>query len=409
MSWLDDLMDMHSDMETPTSFWLWSGLVTISAVLKDSVWLNRGGKYDLYPNIYCILHGDSGIKKGPPIALSNRLVRAVNNIKIIEGRSSIQAILKELGTAQTAPGGKISSKAAGYINASELSSALIADPAAMDILTDLYDRHYRSGPWTSLLKMEVFTLKNPTVILFGGINDAHAANFFEMKDLQGGFFARTFIVYEKEEARFNSLVRRGPSVDDDKLIKYLKILNQLSGPFKDLVDEHNNPTEVGEYYDQWYLRFRTTVKASSVKDETGTLKRFGDSILKIAMLLSVAEEPKLEISLNALQRAINIGEKLIGGVRQAMAKRTGNTESGNAARKTILIQELMKRPNHAISKKQLHGTYWMHGNVDEWDACVISLHEAGLVTVGNLGSEVIYQMPEKVFKDMEEFLKGKKI
>jgi hypothetical protein len=140
MDWLDTILEEHKEYESPTNFWYWSALTAISAVMKDNVWINRGGLFNLYPNIYTILYADSGLKKGPPISMARQLVKMVGNTKIISGRSSVQGIIKELASAETQPGGQINLKAHGFICASELSAALVEDKAALDILTDLYDR-----------------------------------------------------------------------------------------------------------------------------------------------------------------------------------------------------------------------------------------------------------------------------
>src|SRR5262245_60677200 len=112
----------HSELESPESFWKWSALSAISAVMKDQVWMDRGGIFKTYPNIYVMLHADSGLKKGPPISMAKQLVTPVKNTRIITGRSSIQGILKEMGTAYSAPGGKVSTKSVVFICSSELSS-----------------------------------------------------------------------------------------------------------------------------------------------------------------------------------------------------------------------------------------------------------------------------------------------
>ena len=155
MNWIQTLVDQHSELESPRNFWYWSGLAIISAVVKDQVWMDRAGAYNLYPNIYVMLHADSGLKKGPPVALAKDLVKRVNNTRIISGRSSIQGILKELGTAYTLPGGKVVNKSVGFVAASEFSSSIVSDPFAMTILTDLYDRQYNEGDYRSLLKMVI--------------------------------------------------------------------------------------------------------------------------------------------------------------------------------------------------------------------------------------------------------------
>jgi len=134
MQWLEKLLAQHSELESPTNFWLWGGLAAISAVVKDNVWLDRQ-IYNLYPNIYVMLHAESGLKKGPPISMAKQLVRGVGGTRIISGRSSIQGILKELGTTQTQPGGKVINKSVAFICSSELTSSIVEDKVATDILT----------------------------------------------------------------------------------------------------------------------------------------------------------------------------------------------------------------------------------------------------------------------------------
>lgn len=408
-NWLDNLVEQYSEMETPTNFWRWAGLVTISAIMRDQVWLSRGGAYDLFPNIYCILYADSGLKKGPATNLAKKLVKEVNSTKIISGRSSIQGIMKKLSSqSQSYPGGKVtSSRSHGFIISSELSASLVSDPAALDILTDLYDRNYNADDWESLLKMEEFKLRDPTITLFGGINAAHADNFFGKKDISGGFLARSFIIHETEEHTINSLVKRLTNPPDIKKISlYLKELVKLTGPFKELSNEFNEPTEVGEYYDDWYNGFRAVLKTQKIKDETGTLNRFGDSVLKVAMLLSLSRNPVLEIDMESLIESIQICEKFIGGVRHATLKKTGN-DATNAERKTLLMQELLQRDNHKISRTQLNKKYWLQGNDKEWDEVCISMVSAGYLTIDSVGNQVVISMTDDTVKEMEKYFKGK--
>src|SRR5215510_6063686 len=159
MNWLREIQDQHKELESPQSFWYWSALSAISAVVKDQVWLGRQ-LYKLYPNIYVMLHADSGLKKGPPVSMAKQLVSMVNNTRIISGRSSIQGILKDLATAHTSPDPKVKPvmKSVAFICSSELTSSLVGDKVATDILTDLYDRQYNEGHWRSLLKAETFSL-----------------------------------------------------------------------------------------------------------------------------------------------------------------------------------------------------------------------------------------------------------
>lgn len=397
MSWIDDLIAQHSELESPLSFWKWSALAAISAVVKDQVWFDKQ-LYKLYPNIYVMLHADSGLKKGPPVSMAKQLVRAVGNTNIISGRSSIQGILKEMGTSETMPGGKIVNKANTFICSSELSSSIVEDKVATDILTDLYDRHYNEGDWKSLLKMETFSLKNATITMLAATNEAHSEEFFIKKDIQGGYFARTFIIYESKRNVTNSLMFPLKSkIDYNESAKYLKEVAKLKGEFQASI-------EVRTYFNDWYNSLRDSIDLQQIKDPTGTLNRFDDSILKVAMLLSLGKEPKLEIEMETLKEAIGQCEKLVGNIRKTTL---GRGKSNTAPQKAVIIAELVNRGNHIISRLQLNKKYWMQASVTEWDEIMLSLEAAGICVIESVGNQVVYRMPEGVAGEWKKHLEGK--
>lgn len=407
MSWIDNLVYQHREVESPASFWFWSGLVTISAVVKDNVWVDRAGLYKLYPNIFVVLHAESGLKKGPPISLAQQLVKSVNNTNIISGRASIQGIMKKLSEAKSQPGGKVTIKSTGFICASELASSIVEDPAALNVLTDLYDRNFRIDDWESLLKMDTFRLNNPTVSLLGGINEAHADKFFEDKDIRGGFLARTFVVHETAANTINSLTLPMENPPDiNKLSEHLKEISQIRGSFENFWSDSTTRTPVGEFYDDWYVKFTNDRMQSGIKDDTGTLNRFGDSIIKIAMLLSLARSTELKISMVDMESAIRVGEKLIGNIRKATMNRKGL--SVQSPLKGLIIRKLLEIPDHSISRVALMKAMYMHySDSNEFDNLLESFKAAGLITITPLGSQIIYQMVPSEVERFMNLLKGK--
>lgn len=427
MTWLEEVVQSRSELESPLSFWMWAGLSAISAVVKDNIWLDRDVIYKLYPNIYVMFHAESGLKKGPPVAMATRFVSSINNTRVITGRSSIQGILKEMGTARTKPGVKgVVGDASVFISSSELTSSIVDDKVAMDILTDLYDRQWRVGEWRSLLKMETFTLNNPTVTMLTATNEAHSSDFFSKKDIHGGYFARTFIVYESEENRINSLLRRLRNPPDDvKSITYLKELAKIKGAFKPLsqpeesdeykiriVDPDSGQVdyfnESGARYEEWYHNFRKDAKNQLAKDETGTLNRFGDSVLKVAMLLSLSERPELEITDSAMELAIRLCERLIGNVRQTTWGARGMSDFSPL--KAKIIMELLQRENHMVSRPMLMKKLWMHyGHPSEFDEMMNSFDASGMIKTETSGNQIIYVMPDYQVDELTKFFSGKMI
>lgn len=420
-NFLSEIILQHRELESPISFWRWSAIAAISAVVKDQIWINRQ-IYNLYPNVYIMLHAESGLKKGPPISMAKQLVKIVNNTRIISGRSSIQGILKDLGTAYTQPGGKIVNKSVAFICSSELSSSIVEDKVATKILTDLYDRQYNVGEWRSLLKMETFQLKDPTITMLTATNEAMSEDFFTRSAITGGYFARTFIVYERETQSLNSLTY--PLSNPPNYIKsaeYLKEIAKLSGEFHPIAslektDEYKFKeirqgreiwfNSAGKMYEDWYHSFRYMIKEQEVKDDTGTLNRFGDSVLKVAMLLSLANEPKLIISEEAMSEAITECEKLVGNVRKTTLGKQGISDT--SAIKSLIIIELLGRENHQISRTMLMKKFWMHyGSPIEFDELMQSFDASGMIKTNSIGNQIVYTMPSNQAEEMKRFMTGK--
>lgn len=425
MNWIDELVKLHSEVEAPQSFYKWAGIAAISAILKDNVWIDRQ-IFLQYPNIYVMFHADSGMKKGAPVGMAKSIVKAVGNTRVISGRSSIQGILKELGDVQShmEPGGKlVVAKSTAFICSSELTSSIVEDRAATTILTDLYDRSYNPDAWRSLLKSETFDLKDPTITMLTATNEAHSTDFFMNKDIMGGFFARTFIIHENEENTTNSLqVPLKVKIDYKQQAEYLKVLAKLKGPFRptasreqseefrnkiknERTDEYEYYTDAGGVYELWYRQFKKDIKLA--RDPTGTLNRFGESVWKVAMILALAEKPELVITERAMTSAIRTCEKLIENIRKVTFGRD-SAEGNNPMRKRIIILELVNRENHKISRKQLLSTYWIQGNRDEWDECIVSLLETGAIKVDKIGNELVYWMDDETVEEYRAFLEGRK-
>jgi hypothetical protein len=423
MTWLERLLSQHNELESPTNFWLWGGLASISAVVKDNVWLDRQ-IYNLYPNIYVMFHAESGLKKGPPISMAKQLVRGVGGTRIISGRSSIQGILKELGTAQTQPGGKVIAKSTAFICSSELTSSIVEDKVATDILTDLYDRQYNIGDWRSLLKMEQFNLKDPTITMLTATNEAHSNDFFAKKDIHGGYFARTFIVSENRRNRANSLLvplKNPPKYPDH--IDYLKVVSNLKGPFKplgsiELTDECVHPhtdhvtgetqyfTPAGLMYQKWYDNFIDTVLTQDLKDDTGTLNRFGDSVLKVAMLLSLSRSPELVIDTDSMELAIQYSERLIGNVREMTHGKKGLSDAKSI--KGLIIHEFLNREGHSISRAMLLKQMWAHyKEASELDEIMLSFDQAGMIKTQTIGNQIVFVMPDHQVQEYRRRFAGK--
>src|ERR1035437_9428586 len=101
-NFIDKFLELTKIIESPTSYLTWSAYITLSSVMRHNIYYNfPARKTKVCPNIYVLLVGDSGAtRKSTPLKICNFLLKQVGNTKLIEGRASIQGILKELASVQ---------------------------------------------------------------------------------------------------------------------------------------------------------------------------------------------------------------------------------------------------------------------------------------------------------------------
>src|SRR5262245_13159536 len=123
MGWLEDLMELTSDLESPRAYFYWAGLATLSATVKNNVFIRRysklGDTMDFAPNLYVLLYGPSGTRKGVPIMIARNLCIEAQGVRMISGRNSIQGIMKEMANVRQLRGQNLKSDATALIIASE--------------------------------------------------------------------------------------------------------------------------------------------------------------------------------------------------------------------------------------------------------------------------------------------------
>ena len=246
-SWITDILADHYDVETPESWIYWSLLFTISSVAANAYTLKTlSGKVIYYPNVYIILLGDSGKGKGYPVNLAKRFLLEADVTRVIAGRSSIQAIIKEASTTRSTPGKAIITDSRAAVINGELSSAIIGDPQALEILTDLFDRNYHDKPWVNLLKGDgAERLKEPYFTCLFGSSPAHFYNSIPQHNIQGGYIGRNLVIYEEKRARDLELLNpEGDNTDNnwfiDKAIpQYVPHLVNIASNKMRLIPEEN--------------------------------------------------------------------------------------------------------------------------------------------------------------------------
>lgn len=375
-------------------------MCAIAGVVKNNVFLDKF-YYKLYPNIYVLLIGKSGIRKGPPVSLAKRLVNEVGNTRVISGRASIQAIISELRTARTMDNnGPPITDAVGFLTSSEFASFIIQDQQALTILTDLYDGDY-NPEWVNLTKGSGSEkLKNPCLTMIGASNEVHFRDAVPDNALGGGFVARTFIIHADRKSTINPLTSAPKQIlDIPKLAEYLRVLAKLRGQFS--FSEAGKKT-----YDDWYAEYSD----GEYSDTTGTIDRLHDHILKTSMLISLSRKTNLVLEEEDIAEAISSCQDFVPGSRRVSM---GGGKSASAPGTAVMLRELLSRKEHSygMSRAALLRKHWAYFDSLELDRIVESLENQKAITMklmdnGN-GRELYYFLTEHVIQNYTKMQKEK--
>lgn len=374
-------MDDTVEAESPRSYFWWSGLCAISAVVSNKVYVNKQ-IYKLYPNLFVLLIGKSGLRKSGPVSMVKQIVERSELVKVISGRSSIQAIVKQLGQAWTLESGKVLADPSAFIVSSEFASSLVKDEAALTILTDLHDSHYHSEGWRYTLKNSAPDfLKSPCITFLSATNQTHFDDMISETSMMGGFIARTILVVENKKSRINALLDESEKkFNSDKFIPYLKELSKIEG-------EMILNNEAKDMYKSWYHSFCE----SDIDDKTGTSERVHDRIMKVAMNISLAENTSLLITGQHMQMAL---DACINGVSLANKATMSSGKSELAAKAAIFMNRLFTSPDYTIDRKTLLSREWGNFDHQDLDRIVQTLEAGGMITSEAVGGVVYYQLTE---------------
>jgi len=351
-SWIHDLIKEHQAVETPNSWIYWSLIFCVSSAAANAYTLRTlKGNLLYYPNLYIILMGESGLGKGYPVNLAKRLLQQADITRVIAGRSSIQAIIKEGSTTRSANGKPVITDSRMAIINGELSTAIIQDPDSLTVLTDLYDRNYNPN-WTNMLKGDgQEKLKDPYITCLFGSSPAHFYDSIPQANIEGGYIGRNLVIYEEKRSKdLDLLDSEEESVDEDRFTnyiapKYVPHLVKIAANKARIIPSDAART----IFNNWRKEWRAT--QSQYNDRTGFVNRVPDHTLKVAMCLALSRyENNTTIVEDDIREAIDKISNLIYASSKASE---GTGLDPLAAQTKRVVDYLIAAQDNQLLRKEL--------------------------------------------------------
>lgn len=367
---IKQFLDYNSSYESPEEYFRWAALAGLSAILRDNCYLLLGDTR-IYPNLYVLIIGPPAIRKAKPLNSMLELIKTVDNTKIIEGRTSIQAVIQRLGEIERKKDGRAISGASGIIFSEEISAMFTEDDSNIPILTDLYD--FKSSYTSALVSRGTTRLTNVVVSLLGASNEELLKPIFNNRAIYGGLLSRCLIVYGDKVRHRNSLMwEDGSKYDPIPMQRNLVEIARLKGTF--VIDD-----TAKKFYDNWYKSVCPTLETSASK--TGAEGRIHTNVLKVAMILAVSSRKELTITIEDLEGAIDICLKLFVNYKRLTL---GSGKSKEAEPSVLLLKLLWDQGielKYTLTRRDVIYRSWGDISSTQLDEVVKTLCEGGLIQV----------------------------
>jgi hypothetical protein len=383
-SFVSNFMDYTATYESPGSFFRWSAYAIASATMRDNIYFQYKDSR-IYANIYTLLLADSAMhRKGNGLRIASDLLRAIKNTKLVEGRASIQALLDDLadvgGMSKT---GKTIMGGSAIFLAPELSAAIVEDPAAVKILTDIYD--FKKDYPISLKGSGKKSVTNLCFSMLAASNEELLKSVYDSNAVYGGLLGRTFLVKPNEFRPPNSMLRGAAVADSDTPLSALIVaLGDIAAVKGSVAFSEGAIAD----YESWYNPFRGSYRNKT--DKSGILGRIHTSILKLSMILGVMDTLEPRVEKEHMEEAIELCLELLPNY-EGFIMASGKSSIAEAG--SIFLTELWTAKDRQMSRRDFFTKYWMEVDKEVFDTLIQTLQDAGMVeTIMGSGTNTCYKM-----------------
>jgi hypothetical protein len=341
-NWLAGYAEYTAANEAPESFHLWVGLGTIAGAAQRKVQLINP-YFDVHSNLYVVLVAPPGTaRKTTALKIGQRLLKKVPGIHFTTKAGSAAALVTQFAN--------LPSKEHQSLTAYALEFGTFmgnGNNDMVDFVTDIYDGNPDWDKQTILRGME--KIPRPWFNMLGGTTPRWLGDHLPPTAVEGGFVARTIWVYNDRRKLSSPFPKETSRMRElrEKLINDLTHISTLSGEF-----EFEPAAE--KFYEDWYLDEK---RFPEMPDERtgGYYERKHIHVLKLAMLLSLAEKDELTIAEKDLRAALALLEATEPGMIRAFSAVGKNTYSTDLDRIKAQIQSSPKGISRAaIFNKNIH-------------------------------------------------------
>ena len=285
--WIDSFIEYTKDLESPLLYREWVAISVLAATLQRRCYIKLG-TMTFYPNMYIILVGPSGVRKGTAMRPGCSMLKQISGVHLASESVTREALirsLKRIAGQVIDPDTQTSQSHSPITIYSEEFTVFLGynNLTLISDLADWYDCGKGAfGEWTYETKSQgIDNIVGIWVNLIGATTPDLIASALPRDTIGGGLSSRMIFVYEDRKGNLVSLMRfrNGGLADqrlEEALVSRLEDFMTLGGSFK--IDD-----SYAKLYDEWYL-YQENHKPFTDPKFDGYFQRRPSHILKLSMI-----------------------------------------------------------------------------------------------------------------------------
>ncbi len=307
--WIRAYLEYTSSSEAPKLFRKWTAISSVAAALERKVWLDMGLE-TFYPNLYVILVGPSGSRKGTAMKPAKEIMQEVG-VQLTAQSTTKEALAEELAHAQ---------QVTDMEGAENVNEAMIAHSSVTiyneelavlfkhddpDLIMWLTNWHDCEDTWNRTTKTQGDSeIIGVWVNLLGAMTPELVKAYLPETAIGGGLTGRIIFVYAHEKGKIVPLPFQSKEEQEmfDPLVRDLDRIHSLKGEFG-----YTEP-----FLDAWSEWVREQEQEQLFKDKNlkPYVNRRRSHALKLCMVLAASEGPKLVLTRAILGRCVEVLERV---------------------------------------------------------------------------------------------------
>ena len=355
-NWLQSYMDLVRATEPPSRFHLWTAITIIGAMLGRKCEVKLGPE-SLFPNLYTILVGPPGCRKGTAIKYGHSILKEIQ-----KGTSAPDVVTKEQLIAEfelvqdsVNVNGDMIVHSSMFVIAPELVNFIKEnDYERLGYLCDLYD-----GRDDFIYKTKTSTnhhVVNPGLWILGATTPNWIELAMKQLGIGGGMTSRIICVYAATKGKHISITRMAPfdPVLKSKLVTDLAEIRRMAGQF-------TVSPEADDVYTDWY---NGRYKETSIDDDRfgSYWERLPAMTIKTSMIISASKRDDRIITPTDIVQSI----KMFEAIHPEMPQAFGGLGKNVLGSQTEMMRNILREKGRAYRHEILH-TLRMHISVQDYE------------------------------------------